>query len=521
MRVSAVNHGDGRHRRRWRSPPFLGLALAVMASALVLTAAGGDPDVTPGFNSSAPIINASSTNDATTAEAGNLTAPFDPSRSVSRTEAASASSSRPPATTASRSVSAAAGPPPGPLSSAGARATLRPRPRPSPRRRPPRRATSPAHCGDQAGPPCRGWTWPLCNSTAVNTDGASFSKWRPPASGDPKRLRLVLTPPGCDVDALTLPRALACLRDRHVLLLGDSLTRYQYFSLVQFLELGAWRVGQRGRSEVEHMYGWRGGFNGLFAGANARFRGREICDCFRGGKGSTVFENHYYHNAEANVRISYMWRPGVGPLTWHSARWVGLSCMRAAFATRRAAAAAAAAKGADALATKAASAPAAAACPQRGCKPGVCGGTSHSHVERDTFSGVLKAVKAIGPVDAIVFNVGAWSASYADPDVLHSLVDLGRQLREVNPRMELYWKTTTARPPSATEWVPQLIIPATLRASGWRVIDAGGVTMELRERARAGAPKDFFIDGSHLSSFAYRGLNELLLGDLCAAEHVW
>ncbi|EOD15604.1 hypothetical protein EMIHUDRAFT_211129 [Emiliania huxleyi CCMP1516] len=83
-------------------------------------------------------------------------------------------------------------------------------------------------------------------------------------------------------------RVRKCLRHRHLLFVGDSLQRYLYLTLANFLVTGEWprdlKAGERSpcfegayalnktRDEVWPEY---------FRGTNSDLRGAEICDCFR------------------------------------------------------------------------------------------------------------------------------------------------------------------------------------------------------------------------------------------------
>ena len=283
------------------------------------------------------------------------------------------------------------------------------------------------------------------------------------------------------------------------------MTRYQYLSLVQFLELGLWQ-GSKKPAETEHVKGWPGSFNGFFMGVNARFRGREICDCARGAGSPALFENRYYYNPVDNVRVTFLWRPGVMPMSRHSYDYVGESCMKSAFFARRAA-------------DREGRTPPAASlrnCAQRGCTPGKCVNPNFT-THADDFEGAYTALRHLAP-DAVIINVGLWTQSYASPAKLQRLIQLGRDVRALNNRTLLYWKTTTHRIPEA-KTVNQPIIKATLREEGWRIVDAGGVTHAIRALARK--RKDLYYDRTHFAPFAYRGLNELLLADLCSSYNRW
>jgi hypothetical protein len=96
-----------------------------------------------------------------------------------------------------------------------------------------------------------------------------------------------VTLPGCGPGGargavpVTPAAAASCLRGRHIVFLGDSLQRYQYVSLVRWLERGGggeW-VTEAPPGEVERA--WAGGWTEYYTQTSARNGGRELCDCWR------------------------------------------------------------------------------------------------------------------------------------------------------------------------------------------------------------------------------------------------
>lgn len=115
-------------------------------------------------------------------------------------------------------------------------------------------------------------------------------------------------------------RVRKCLRHRHLLFVGDSLQRYLYLTLANFLVTGEWprdlKAGERSpcfegayalnktRDEVWPEY---------FRGTNSDLRGAEICDCFRTTccSGAVLNENRYTLFDSAAVSfVSQMVSPG-------------------------------------------------------------------------------------------------------------------------------------------------------------------------------------------------------------------
>ncbi|KAG5188844.1 hypothetical protein JKP88DRAFT_303552 [Tribonema minus] len=100
------------------------------------------------------------------------------------------------------------------------------------------------------------------------------------------------------------------LAGKHLVLIGDSLTRYQYTSLVYFLENGHFMSPPPDNAWKAEFESW----NDYFRITNERLHGNEVCDCYRPSEqidGS--YENRYYYNPATDVRISYLqWRGARG-----------------------------------------------------------------------------------------------------------------------------------------------------------------------------------------------------------------
>ena len=389
------------------------------------------------------------------------------------------------------------------------------------------------------------WT---CDTRNLSADAAAHTHWEPTALGtaDRPHLQLKIDVPGCDTKLLTHANVMLCLAHRHVVLLGDSITRYSYLSLIQFLELRTWN-GETSPGRAEHVGGW-GGYNELNAGMNGRFRGREICDCFRGEKNASIgtpkpkwerpriVEQHYYYNPVWNVRVTFVWRTGSMPMEWHDLGAIGETCHGQHFHARRAAALSSLTlpmkPQSKALAAAAAAAMAAAAagngsdvrCPQRYCKPGACS-TPGIYTYADEFAGALHLLRDLDP-DVVIFNVGLWPNSYSKPATIDRLLRLGAELSSSltagrEGRLQVYWKTTTQRI-HTRPWISQERLIGALRKGGWGIIDTGGVTESIRQRTkRRPGLEAFYFDGTHFRPFVYRGLNEVLLTELCSAGVVW
>ena len=144
-------------------------------------------------------------------------------------------------------------------------ATVSPRPSRSASRTPkPSIGDGKPHCGVGQLPSCRAWTW-ACDMGPATVNAANSTVWEPTGRGGMHRM--YIQGRGCDTDALTWRDIGQCLRGKHIMLMGDSITRYQFYNLVQFLELKTWHP--RFKPPSEHQKGWRGGYNGLYWGGGA------------------------------------------------------------------------------------------------------------------------------------------------------------------------------------------------------------------------------------------------------------
>jgi hypothetical protein len=131
----------------------------------------------------------------------------------------------------------------------------------------------------------------------------------------------------CRIRRFSAGDAIRCLANRHVLLMGDSLTRYQYLALASMVNTGAFvsrqgiqaalsneRGGGEDRKGVHkgpHLCmpaGW-GSWREHYLQSSAFFEGREMCQCWR-PEGIEFFkehvENRFFHEPSSNISISYI-----------------------------------------------------------------------------------------------------------------------------------------------------------------------------------------------------------------------
>ena len=189
-----------------------------------------------------------------------------------------------------------------------------------------------------------------CTYTDLHV-GMSNATWEKTVSGNvndtPKALKLHF--PSCSLNYLEdLGQGRRCLHNRHVVLIGGSLTRYMYLNLVNYLETGEWIPREHPYSEAGKQWGsWTkfyevsthigASFDAFLhvavdlhswfvQGTNARLHGNEYCDCFRqdGQPPEAILENRYYVNREQNIRVTYiqLFRHEWG-MRGHNLTWLG------------------------------------------------------------------------------------------------------------------------------------------------------------------------------------------------------
>lgn len=125
--------------------------------------------------------------------------------------------------------------------------------------------------------------------------------------------------------SLTAPlahRYSSLMNNQSIVMVGDSLIRYQYLSLVYLIHTNAFL-----RDDLKPSILWEGDFGrnwvAFYNASNAALFPNEHCDCFR----STLTiqcENRYYFHKERNISISYIGYMGDGEIKIHG-HWSPLS----------------------------------------------------------------------------------------------------------------------------------------------------------------------------------------------------
>ena len=93
------------------------------------------------------------------------------------------------------------------------------------------------------------------------------------------------------------------MNNQNIVMVGDSLMRYQYLSLVYLIHTGTFYPVDSKPSilwEGDHV-----SWNAFFQATNAALHPNEYCDCYRVSK-TVANENRYYFHDQRNISISYI-----------------------------------------------------------------------------------------------------------------------------------------------------------------------------------------------------------------------
>lgn len=105
-------------------------------------------------------------------------------------------------------------------------------------------------------------------------------------------------------------------RNKRIMFIGDSLTRYQYLNLIRYLHSGRWSdplsIQLCCEKTVEN-------WDEFYARLSLTFGCNHICDChnWKNDGSSNITgtqENHYYYDPDLNLTISSHFWPGIVPM---------------------------------------------------------------------------------------------------------------------------------------------------------------------------------------------------------------
>ncbi|KAL4438729.1 hypothetical protein ABPG77_006333 [Micractinium sp. CCAP 211/92] len=331
---------------------------------------------------------------------------------------------------------------------------------------PPRPPPPPPHCSFRGPLPLGAVRWSQANATA-----------------DQLAVR------GCQLRRFSHAQAQRCLAGKRLVFVGDSVTRYQYLTLLYFLERGDWPAplgGVPGEPSVANEHEWPS-WNDFLRGTNRLFNGRELCDCFRAdwvpGSGwkppeDEKHENRFYRRrlggAGGDIFVSHL------TYTTYPNRMHGHYGFPPYLKGRRP------------------------------CAPATC--NFPADWAHHLAEGLTGPVKDLGPTHLIV-NSGLWASSNALPD-WHAIAAAG--VAAVAPQGgRAIWRGTTANRGRKVPVQPGHDARAIqhTQAAGWDLLDAYNITRPLLSMKRRP-----MWDGRHFLAGVYREINLYLLNMICQDE---
>lgn len=266
---------------------------------------------------------------------------------------------------------------------------------------------------------------------------------------------------------------LQLLENKRVVFVGDSLTRYQYLSLIHYFHTNSWHLSAHPHLEVEGEWSsWKS----FHLGSSLRFGCEEICDCYRDSSEIGAWkENRHYRNMRLNLSVdAYLWLPEKNIRGNTAPKTSDFSKLCSDWHTYF-----------DSLANYA----------------------PHSSFSYNILDFLNVEVRDLQP-DYLIINQGFWPfprlRDTSDTSYLRQFVSLAKSVAK-----RVIWKTTTARCGINDTGVDNPWMVATLKNLGVEIFDAFMFTHEV---AKLNGDK-FHVcwDALHFMPFVYRELNKMLL----------
>lgn len=304
--------------------------------------------------------------------------------------------------------------------------------------------------------PCKKGEWNVDGSWYISREGELFYE-----------------PHACLLRRLTAAEARQCLSNSTLTFVGDSLSRYQYLSLAHFLVHGRFiqRYAGDNTSSLTNEHTWPSWPVFYSAGSqllhlnSSTVTSIESCDCYRvPDELIREFRTLTIQAGQSRMRVEYKQAFGQD----HSEAGLMLDTLR-------------------------------------GMREGI---------GNHTATGLDRHV--------MVVNMGHWFPSFhwnqsqltTSPVAVYQHVfnapDVLQQ--RLNGKLQLIWKTTTARADEATymhrPWMH--LLDGLAKFYGWDIMDAFGVTESMLESG-----VNSWWDALHFEAFVYDQLNDVLLNGIC------
>ena len=314
----------------------------------------------------------------------------------------------------------------------------------------------------------------------------------------------------------------ACFAGKPALFLGDSLTRYQFFSLVEAVEHGVHTAWDPPTEREKDFGSWRN----FYIGTHARL-GAGACDCWRSETDMTArwcradgvchwyaLGTRYYVSPAHGVELTFLETlgpTGLGPnpmTLWHEPRAFGLHCSKSALGEEF---------------FNSSGGGHCAAPHEVLCTPGECTQAPH-HLE-EMWVAVRSMVQRLLP-KVLVLNSGIWGVQWGEEGKVAALMAALDWAVAEGGVETVIWKTTTKTIDDVTgtgvsdgEFTARqeaLVVGEFLNRS-WPVLDAGGATKALLQRqiAQPEEKDKIWVDKVHYTGSVYRALNDMLHTIVC------
>jgi hypothetical protein len=293
-------------------------------------------------------------------------------------------------------------------------------------------------------------------------------KWEISSSGN-----FQINQKDCSMQLFSHTDRMELLRNKYIILIGDSLSRYQYVNLIHYI---LYDRCPSNYPRVEHEKEWND-WEAFHRGSNLRFGCSEICDCFHTSWNDNT-ENRYFYDEKYNFSISFhYWN---GKSIWierertffdrnPNTRLQRLNpCSNLTdFKTAL-------------------------------TRPYQKYGIKYNNIV-DFIHGEIK----LFPPNYLFLNFGLWDPTYwLDKSNLTAMVDLYKQLRTImGERGHIVWKTTTSRRGIVEDGIDTVQLLDAYKNIGFDIFDTFFFTKNLVNMENA------FWDTIHYTASVYCELN--------------
>lgn len=296
--------------------------------------------------------------------------------------------------------------------------------------------------------------------------------------------------------------------DLSIVFMGDSLTRFQYFSLAYFLRHGQW-LDPATKPNLIHpstFLGWGSELNyewtPWFKASTLSLAPYENCDCYReagllnGHKGKLPFicENRYFYDPRRRNRITYLL--AYGTATTIRGHWAAQNATQQLMDFYTAHTQQDLEDAFNSNSTNRAT-------PEIGVTVGPIRARV-PYLWEGTWMEALRGHVADLDPDVVVINAGIWDNTFGETSFRAQIVEAIHDMNPPERNRTVLWKTTTAA-----------------RGGSYRSHETDSAMCQLLQGClnvtwTTSVPKSLYVDQGHFLEPVYRILNEQLLAQLQA-----